>query len=359
MPELVTLHTQALGGQDALTLLDALSRAVGAARLNAGFVDRRKVQHSFGALADGVRWGLYDRVFFDARSGLPNMASVTRARADAEVAPAALSKLLDEHELTARAGEAAIFEELARKRRYNESLLERDVAAVDEHRVLVRRHDPATGTAAFRIELSKLDASGPWIKVVIELSQTASVWRRPVIDLTRDGESAAASEALHALVYRQAAFDAETSFVRMHDIEGVTVERVHRTLIGPVAWRLVGADGVVRVPLELERLDATLGALWSSALPGAGELGPLELLASFQSDFAATDLAAERSNDPLVRLLADRIEPGERARYDALRARFPFRVFKDRKFVGTPAALALARELAAAAGTRNIMYPLG
>src|SRR5690606_33692381 len=205
--------------------------------------------------------------------------------------------------------------------------------------------------------LTKLDASGLYIRITIELTQVASAWRRKVIDLDDDGESAAANQAFHATVYRNASYDAEHLFIHMHYIEGVSVDRVQRGVIGPVLFRLPRQDGDPIVPAEPEQSNPRLAHAWRRWLETASSDQP-EIVMCFQSDIAARDVREEKSNDPIEDLLSTSIQASERARYDHVRERFPFKVFKDRKFVTTPQAEGLVRAICTAAGTKNLIYRL-
>ncbi len=356
---IVALHTQALVLPEAGRYLDLLGRALQAARLNDTFPDRRQLQSTVDSLREGLRLGVYGELYVDARAGLPNLASFTRVATDHELAAASLAKLGPRSELEARRGEAEVFARMATKHAYLEALQRLVLAPVDQHRVLLRRHDAASGTAAFRIELTKLDASGVYLRLAIDLTQVSSLWRRKVVDLEADGETAAASETFRGMVYRCADLDAETLFVRMHGIEGVQVERVVRGVIGPVLFSLPVGDGVA-VRRTMEVPDDALGRAWQTWSLGAGaaEHERPELLVAFATDSAAGDVREEKSNDPLSPLLAERLGPTEGPRYRALRERYPFKVFKDRKFVATPGLKAVAQGVIAAAGTRNIVYDL-
>lgn len=356
---IVALHTQALLLPEADLYLDLLTRALQAARLNNAFPERRPLQHTVDTLRDGLRLGVYGELYLDARAGLPNMASFTRVRTDQEVAAGSLARMGGREALEARREEAEVFARLAAKHAYYEKLQKLELAPVDHHRVLLRRHDPASGTAAFRIELTKLDASGVYLRLLIELTQVSSLWRRKVIDLDEDGETAAANEAFRGMVYRCADLDAETLFVRLHGIEGVQVERVVRGVIGPALFSLPAGDGVL-VRRTVEAPDDALGQAWHawSLGPGAAETVRPEMLVAFATDSAAGDIREEKSNDPLSPLLAQRLAPAEAARYRSLRERYPFKVFKDRKFVATPGLKTVAQAVCAAAGTRNILYDL-
>jgi len=354
----VALHTQALTEPEATTYLGLLGRALHAARLSSAFPDRKQLQGSLEALAEGIRRGVHGELYVDARAGLPNLAALTRVLTDKAVARESLARMGDRAALESRKGEAEVFHRLAAKHAYYEGLGARELAPVDHHRVLLRRHDPATGTAAFRIEMTKLDATGVYLRLQIELAQVSSLWRRKVIDLDKDGETAAASDAFRSMVYRCADLDAEALFIRLHGIEGVSVERVQRGVVGPALFSLPGRGAsVVRT---MEAPEDALGAAWHAWSVGAGaaEHERAEVLVAFATDSAAIDIREEKSNDPLAPLLSARLRAEEGARYRALRERYPFKVFKDRKFVGTPGLKAVAQTVCEGAGTKNLFYDL-
>lgn len=354
MSELVALHTQALREPLASTYLDRLAQALAAARINKSFPERRPLEITLQALRAETHLGLYDAIYIDARAGLPNLASFTRVLSDREVGMQALQRLESQAELDARRDEAEVFDRLSRKRRYYEHLAAVEPAPVDRHRVLLRRHEPGDSRASFRVELTKLLAGGCLARVVIELWQRASIWSHKLVQLDAAGEVAEGTEALRGMVYRFADFDAETLFVRLHELEGVTVERVQRGLIGPVLWTVSEGDALHR---NAEPLDDALGRAWRGWLPET-VAAPPQLIAAFASDTAAIDVREEGSNDPLSPLLASQLREIERARYSVLRSRHPFKVYKDRKFVVTDAARPLVEGLCAAAGTKNLIYAI-
>ncbi|MBV1857233.1 MAG: hypothetical protein KUG77_02395 [Nannocystaceae bacterium] len=350
---LVALHTQHLLEPVSSAYLDLLGRAIRAARLNKTFPERRQLAGTLRALGAQAHQGLYDGVYLDSRSGLPNMASFTRPLADRGVGAQALGGYEDQAVLDAKRDEAEVFARMAAKRRYFELLQTLTLAPVDEHRVLLRRHEPESSRASFRVELTKLDGSGAYLRVVIDLTQTASVWSHKLVDLDSQGEVASGTEALRGMVYRFASYDAETLFIRLHELEGVHVERVQRGILGPMRFSIQHGDDSVTV-LESKR-DA-METTWSAACQ-AQDGSPL-MLASFATDVAALDVREEKSNDPCAPLLSDGIRDVERARYLALRERYPFRVYKDRKFVVTPTLVDGVRQACIAAGCKNLVYPL-
>lgn len=354
MSELVALHTQALREPVASVYLDHLTLALGAARINKAFPERRSLEGTLSALRADAHLGLYDCIYVDARSGLPNLASFTRVLSDRTVGGQSLERMGPQAELDARKDEAEVFDRLSRKRRYYERIANVELAPVDRHRVLLRRHEPRDSRASFRVELTKLLAGGGYARVVIELWQRASMWSHKLVQLDDAGEVAEGTEALRGMVYRFADFDAETLFVRMHELEGVTVERVQRGLIGPVLWAIPEGAALHR---NHEPIDDALGQAWRAWLPEAVD-GPPQLVAAFVSDTAAIDVRDEASNDPLSPLLSSQLREQERARYKILRDRHPFKVYKDRKFVATDGARGLVEQVCQAAGTKNIIYPL-
>lgn len=354
MSELVALHTQALHEPVVSIYLAALRTALGAARINKSFPERRPLEATFTALDPKSHLGLYDDIYVDARSGLPNLASLTRVLSDREVGGGSLDRLGTQAELDARRDEAEVFERMGRKRRYFEALRGLELAPVDRHRVLLRRHEPEQSRASFKVELTKLLSEGCYVRVVIDLWQQSSMWAAKLVQLDAAGEVALGTEALRGTVYRFATYDAETLFVRLHELEGVTVERVQRGIIGPALWA-IPTDGTLHRIAEPG--SSALARAWSTFLPEVVSLPP-QFVVMFASDTAAIDVRDEVSNDPLSPLLGAQLGEKERARYGVLRDRHPFKVFKDRKFVVTDAVRPVVEGLCAAAGTKNLIYPL-
>lgn len=355
MGELVALHTQRLVEPASGLYLDACARALRVARMSNVFPDRRRLAGTLRALAPEVHGGLHEEIYVDSRSGLPNMASFTRVITDQSVGKESLGRMGQTEE--GRGEEAEFFEHLARKRRYYETLQKLPLAPVDQHRVLLRRHDPERSTGMFRVELTKLAGSGRYLHVTVELSQVSGLWAHKLIDVDEAGEVASGTDALRSMVYRFAAFDAETLFIRLHELEGVGVERVQRGLIGPVLFAIPGGDGGSSRLLEPED-DALARAFLRWGEGNGWAPTRMEMIACFATDIAATNVREERSNDPLSPLLSAGIEDRERGRYDALRARHPFKVFKDRKFVVTHGLRPIVEGVCVAQGTRNPIYSL-
>jgi hypothetical protein len=355
MGELVTLHTQRLVEPAASTYLGLLSGAIRAGRLNNGFPDRRRLEGTLRALGAPVHQGLYDGIFVDSRSGLPNMASLTRVLTDKSVGIEALDRLEDQSTLDARSSEAEVFQRMAKRRRYYEALSGMHLAPVDEHRVLLRRHEPGESRASFRVELTKIAGTGEYLHVVIELTQTSGLWSHRLIGLDPNGEVAEGTQALRSLVYRFATLDAETLFIRLHELEGVAVERVQRGIVGPALFCIPTPE---RLLIVAEPPVNPLTSAWADWLESSPELRTPMMAISFATDIAATDVRDERSNDPLSSLFSSDLREQEHARYSILRQRHPFRVYKDRKFVVSPELVPFVSDMCTEAGTKNIVYPL-
>ena len=133
--------------------------------------------------------------------------------------------------------------------------------------------------------------------------------------------------------------DAELTFVKLAAEPQLTVERVVKGTVGPV-WMGCCKEARQVAPPSLQPLLADQDAF----------------VAGFGLDMAAVDLAADRDNDPLERLLADRLSEQAREEYQAARRRYGFKVFKDRKLVVPRALQAQARAWCGGRGTRNVVY---
>ncbi len=336
MGELVALHTQALSEPQASLYLDVLVRVLRAARLSSSYPDRRRLANTLRALGTERHGGIYESIYVDSRSGLPNLASFTRVVSDHAVAA------------EGRTSPDPV------KRRYQEGLRRMEPAPVDEHRVALRRHDAARSRAEVRFELIKLAGSGLYTKVTVDLIQTGGMWSHELVRVDADREIVDATAGLRTTVYKLAAYDAETLFARLQELDGVEVQRVERGTIGPILFA-VPHHG--RVVCPRQPAPTPLATSWAGNLR-ADPPTESEIVATFATDLAGQDLKQDRSNDPLAGLLGDGVTEENRARYDEIRNRHPFRVYKDRKFVVTPRFQGLVQRVCEQAGTRNIIYPM-
>jgi hypothetical protein len=329
-----------LEGDAAQRYVDLVTRAIARARLSEHYPPARRLVGQVGAMGPRVHGGLYADLRVDGRSGLPTYREWARVRADAELSPRVLAELPPRPELEARARQepAGIWGKQLLKHGYHTHLSGIDATPPSHMTVQLRRIEPQERRAWFHVVLDKLDSSGVFVRSSIELSQEASFWSRPMLEL--DADAVRFTEALRTIVYRLTSLDAELTFVRLCDTEGLVVERVIRGTVGPVYV----AGTLLPPALEAE-------------LPGPP--GPELVVASFGLDMAAGDVAKDGDNDPIEDLLSERLAPEGRAAYVEARRRYGYRVYKDRKLVVGDAATGEAvQRFCARMGTRNVVYVL-
>jgi len=319
--------------------VDLASRAIERGRLSEHYPPGKRLVAQLRAMGPLAHLGLYGELRVDPRSGLPTYREWTRVCADAELAPKVLADLPSVDVLRARAEQqpAGIHGKQLLKQHYYSQLAGIDRTPPSNMIVRLRKVDTQARRAWFHVVLDKLDASGLFVRFSIDLSQQASLWSRTMVEL--DEDAARETEELRTIIYRMSSLDAELTFVRLADTEGLTVERVFKGTVGP----LFGAG--IPVP-------AGLRGDWS----GMEERG---LVASFGMDMAANDVARDGDNDPFEEVLTERLPPDQAQAYLEARRRFDYRVFKDRKFVVSDRALVpLVQGQCSALGTRNVVYAL-
>jgi hypothetical protein len=329
-----------LAGEAAQAYIDLVGRALVRARLSEQYPPARRLAGQLAAMGPRVHGGLYADLRVDRGSGLPTYREWARVRADAELSARVLAELPPLSELEARAQHdpRGIWGKQLLKQRYHTHLQGIDATPPSHMTVRLRRVDPAQRRAWFHVVLDKLDVSGVYVRASIELSQQASLWSRPMLEL--DDEAVRETEALRAIVYRLTSLDAELTFVRLHDTEGLRVERVIRGTVGPIYVA-----------------GTALPAALAAALPASP--GPGFVVATFGLDIAAGDVAQDGDNDPLAALASERLTPEGRAALVEARRRHGYRVYKDRKLVvGDAATESAVHRMCAGAGTRNVVYVL-
>jgi hypothetical protein len=331
-----SIPTRTLSGADEEAHLATLIAAVRAARLNAQFPDSRQLAAHLGALGPRVHRGLYDGLEVDLRSGLPSYKEWTRAQTDVRIAADQLRQLGPRAQLEERARRSpgsAVHQRQLLKHLYYSDLVGVELAPLGDMTVTLRKLDPAARRAHVHVVLDKLDVSGTFVRYSIDLAQTDDGRAAPIVTL--DGDAASATESFRSLVYAFTSYDAEFTFVKLAALGNLAVERVVKGVVGPVcvAW--------TRAPDALRPL-----------------LGPGRLVAMFSLDMAATDLAADRDNDPFEDLLKEGLSAEARAGYEEARRRYGYKVFKDRKFVASRDLVEPLRVLCAAARATSIVYPL-
>jgi hypothetical protein len=320
--------------------VDRVTRAIARARLSEHYPPARRLVAQIEAMGPRVHRGLYADLRVDRRSGLPAYREWARVVADAELAPRVLAELpaYDELEARARREPYGIWGKQLLKHHYYTHLSALDATPPSHVTVQLRRVEPLERRAWFHVVLDKLDGSGVFVRSSIELSQQASFWSRPMLEL--DDDAARETEALRTIIYRLTSLDAELTFVRLADTEGLVVERVIRGTVGPIYVA-----------------GTALPAALAAELPGSP--GPELIVATFGLDIAAGDVAKDGDNDPLEDLLSERLGPAGRKAYIDARQRYGYRVYKDRKLVVGSAALGdAAHRFCAHMGTRNVVYVL-
>lgn len=327
-------------------LLELEARALERARLNEHYPPARALAAQLRGLSPRAHLGLYPRLHLDVRTGLPTYREWTRVHTDAEMSARVLAELPPRAELEALAQAAphTIWARQLVKHHYHTTLaqlLPRSVPA-SQMQVQLRRVDAAERRAWLLVVLDKLDASGLYVRITVELSQQSPRWRHAMLAL--DAEAARETEALRAALYRLSGLDAEFTFVQLAALDGLSVERVIKGTIGP--FFVAGTN----VPQDL----ASLFAPHDRAPPGRGPL-----LATFGLDMAGCDIARDADNDPLEDLLTERLSETGRESYLEARARLGYHVFKDRKLVvSSPDLVAPLQDFCSTRGSRNVIHTL-
>lgn len=329
-----TVPTRRLEGDEEAAYVRALAAVLRAARLNNQYPDSRRLASHLSALAPEVHRGLYPGLDVDLRSGLPSYREWTRAQTDVRLASDQLRQLGDRAALAARADKgSAIHAKQLAKHDYYTDLSRVKLAPLGEMKVALRRTEPEARRAYFHVVLDKLDTTGFFVRYSIDLAQTSDFWTEQVVTL--DEEAAKHTESFQSLIYKFTSFDSEFTFVKLATMGGLEVERVFKGVIGPICFPWV------RAPEALKRI-----------------LGPGQVVAMFALDMASIDLSADRDNDPFEDLILDRLSAEARRGYEDARSRYGYKVFKDRKFVASRPLIPALKELCAADGTKNIIYPV-
>lgn len=326
-----TLLTQAAEA----TYTDRLVRIIRAAKLNLYYPDARALGAHLEALSPRIHQGLYPGVEMNLKSGLPSYKEWTRVQTDVTLAPSQLQTLGTSAALEPKATPGSIFEKQLKKLDYYQKLLNRPTATLGDMSVALRRVDPAQRRAWFHVILDKLDASGLFVRYVIELSQESSGWSKPIVTL--DEENAKHTQEFQSLIYKFTSLDAEFTWAKLSTMPGIIVERVVKGVVGPFYF-------------APEQASATLAPLLSSQEGG--------FIAMFSLDMVALDLAEDRNNDPLSGFFSEQLSEQAQQVYAQARQRHQYKRFKDRKFVTTRALQAPLTALCAQHQTKNIIYTI-
>lgn len=332
-----TVPTRTLTGEEESTYVATLQAILRAARLNSQYPDSRLLLSHLSALAPEVHRRLYQGVQADLRSGLPSYKEWTRVQTDVRLAQDQLRQLGPRAALedkVRRSPDTEIHTKQLAKHHYYSALLGVQLTPLGDMKVVLRRLDPKERRAHFHVVLDKLDVSGAFVRYSIDLAQTDDFWTERVVVL--DDEAASHTEVFRSLVYKFTSYDAEFTFVKLATIGNLTVERVIKGVIGPICFPWVHGPEALRRMLASEQ----------------------QCVAMFALDMAATDLAADRDNDPFEDLIVDRLSPEARFGYDQARQKYGYHVFKDRKFVASRELIDPLRQLCASENSKNIIYAL-
>lgn len=315
--------------------IQRLLRIVRAARLNLYYPDARAVRAHIEAMGPDIHQGLYDGVEVNLKSGLPTYKTWTRVQTDVTLAQDQLRQLGARSAMARKATEGSIYEKQLKKIDYYTTLIDRPLATLGSMDVALRRIDPETKQAWFHVVLDKLDASGLFVRYVIELSQVSEGFSKQVVTL--DDETASHTEAFQSLIYQFTSLDAEFTYAKLNAISGLHVERVAKGVIGPFYFISSQAPESLRPILENN--------------PGA-------FVAMCSLDMVADDIADERNNDPLESFFAERLSEEARAAYDLGRERSTYKCFKDRKFIVPRALKRPVHDFCTQRQTKNIIYTI-
>lgn len=329
-----SIPTALLRGEVEAAYVQRLVELVRIARLNTYYPDPRGLRSHLEAMSPVVHRGLYPGLEMDLRSGLPTYREWTRVQTDVRLASQILSDLGPLAELERRQAEATaeIHDRQLQKHHYYTALVNRPLATLGGMAVHLRRVDPAQQTAWFNVVLDKLDATGLFVRFTLDLAQRSSVWNRALVRL--DADTARHTEELQSLIYRSTSFDAELTFFKLVTFGHLQVERVVKGIVGPVVFPGRPAT------------DA-LSALLQGRQDG--------FIACFPLDMVATDLAADRDNDPLEDLLVGQLSDDALPDYERAREQHGYHVFKDCKFVTTRSLEGTLGAFCERMGTRNII----
>lgn len=327
-----------LEGDAASAYVSAHQAVLRAARLNSQFTDSRRLSAHVGALSPDCHRGLHPHLEVRTDSGLPTYAMWVRVQSDVRLAGKILADLGDPAALEARASQgSAPHQKQLQKVQYYRQIETLDLTPIGQMSVALKRVDPTTQTAEFRVVLDKFDVTGTFVRFSIDLRQHNSVWSKPMVHL--DDDRARHTKDLEAVIYRLTSRDAEVAFVELATSPGIRVQRLVKGSVGPFFWTGINAEQAPSGVVPL--LDSPSG-----------------VVASFSCEIAACDQPEVPDNDPWIDHLATPMSDATHAAYRDARARFGYRVWRDRKFVVSQHLLDRFRTQLGGLGMRNIVYPV-
>jgi len=320
--------------------LDQIKALLRSGRLNSQFMATRPILSSLDALHSRTHGGLYAELEIEPQSGLPTLKEWTRVQTDAAVSESVLADLPAELVLRARLSEP-LYAKQWLKRRYHSRLKELWSGPIEGFQLALKKVDWQKGQVLVQATLDKISNFGHLVRLSADFWQLGS--GSPLVSTDAERETVSARPELRSLLYRLAGMEAEYTFMQLGAVQGITVQRICRGVIGPL---YLG---------EVFRL----GAAQRSA-DGLGRLlaQPQSCIASVGLELVATDIAQDSNNDPFGNILVERLSEQAASEYQKARQVFGYRVFRDRKFVADGATAPALQALCQAAGTRNVIYPL-
>lgn len=329
-----TIPTVSLSSERSAAYVETLQKVFRGARLNSFYPDSRRLGEHVSALSPEVHRGLYSELQVHQQSGLPSYREWTRVQTDVTIAADQLRQLGSRAELAVKAAGRpdTVWGKQLLKSDYYSDIVGIELSTLGDMDVALRRVDHGTGAASFHVVLDKLDVSGLFVRYTIDLEQQRANLKGSSIRVD-EREIAKQSEDFQGLVYKFTSLDAEFTFVKLATLGDMAPERVTKGVVGPIWFEFTDAPRILR-PL----------------------LGDGGFVASFGFDTAAVDVAQQRNNDPFSQLAEERLSPDELRSYNAARAQFGYRVFKDRKFVVPVDRVEALRKVLETLGTKNIIY---
>ena len=328
------IRAEVLKGDDELRYVRRFLAIMRAARLNDQYPDPGRLSAHVRAMGPDVHRGEYQGLQINVDSGLPTYREFTRVQTDVSIAAEQLKKLGDRRELAKKASKSShdIHKRQLAKYDYYDEVADLRLAPLGAMDVALRRVEPASKRAHFRIVFDKLDASGIFVRYVIELTQQAGVWSTEAVQL--DEDTASYADEFKSLIYKFSSMDAEFTYAKLATLSGVEVQRVSRGTVGPFYF------GRFERPEPFDELLAE----------------PEDFVALFGIDTAALDVREHRNNDPFAAMFETEMSRKMRPTYGRAREQFGYHVYRDRKFVVSRGLERPLMEICEEMGTKNIVY---
>lgn len=315
-----------LAGADLDGYCGMLAGLVQAGRLGSAYPDPFVCSAYVANLSATARAGVYDCIDLSA-AGLPTFKDALSVKIDKDLAPAFIAAQ------EARAAEGRLpAPRAAAKLAYLRRLAPAELKPLNRLEVRLRKVDRARSSAFFEVVYDAYPLSSQqFTRYTVRLEQADKAWGSAFLE--RSGDYSAPTAEFRSRLERCAQDESELLFLILGGIDGVRVEEITRTRIGPFWSRWTG---------------------WPKGWPGGREGGVLH----FPLDRASVELPADVNNDPFEGMYRDFLSGAAKDVVQERVAKLGYRVQKDRKFACAGPAGAALRKLLAAGGTRNIVYEI-